>query len=158
MASDWCLVISPRAGRKVVRMPLYSHAKKASIHHKLQKLLASLTETQVEVQIIRKMIISGGSMSSISKWFAAAIFSTSLIFTGNVAEAKKKTKTHATHVHKKADKHKKKKSAKRSAKRSEGYAKASRYMERGPASVHSKKVKKSKSKVVKKKKHRKHTA
>jgi outer membrane murein-binding lipoprotein Lpp len=127
---------------------------------KVENLLAAFWGTQVEVQKIREIIASGGLMNSISKWFAAAILSTSLIFTGNVAEAKKKTKhkTHASHVHKKVDKKKKKRSAQRSTKRSEGYAKASRYMEREPASVHAKKIKKSKHKMAKKKKHRKHSA
>lgn len=97
-------------------------------------------------------------MTSISKWFAAAILSTSLMFAGNVAEAKKKTKAHATHVHKKIDKKKKKKAAKRSVKQSEGYAKAAKYMKRDVASAHTKKVKKAKHKSVKKKKARKHTA
>jgi hypothetical protein len=126
----------------------------------VENLLAVFGGTQVEVQMIREIIVSGGFMNSISKWFAAAILSTSLIFTGNVAEAKKKPKhkTHASHVHKKADKKKKKRSAQRSGERSEGYAKASRYMDREPASVHSKKMKKSKHKIAKKKKHRKHTA
>ena len=97
-------------------------------------------------------------MIGISKWFAAAILSTSLIFAGNVAEAKKKPKTHASHVHKKSDKKKKKKSAKKSGKRSEGYTKASSYMDRDVASTHSKKAKKSKHKTAKKKKPRKHAS
>jgi sRNA-binding protein len=110
--------------------------------------------------MIREIIISGGSMNGISKWFAVAILSTSLIFTGNVAEAKKKTKakTHASHVHKKADKKKKKRSAQRSERQTEGYAKASSYMKRDVASTHSKKAKKSKHKTAKKKKTHRHSS
>jgi flagellar biosynthesis component FlhA len=108
--------------------------------------------------MIRKIILSGGFMNGISKWFAVAILSTSLIFTGNVAEAKKKTKTHASHVHKKTDKKKKKKSAKHSERQTEGYAKASSYMKRDVASAHSKKAKKSKHKTAKKKKAHRHSS
>ena len=100
-------------------------------------------------------------MNSLSKWFAAALLSTSLIFTGNVAEAAKKktkTKSHATHVHKKTDKKKKKKTAKRAVKPSEGYVKASSYMKRDVASTPSKKAKKSKHKSAKKKKAHRHSS
>ncbi|MNS87620.1 hypothetical protein D3C72_1215680 [compost metagenome] len=75
-------------------------------------------------------------MSLFSKWLAAGLISTSLIFSGGFADAKPKhTKAHKTQVkHKKTGKKHAKKSAK-SHKKSEGYAKASGYMKRSPASA-----------------------
>lgn len=95
-------------------------------------------------------------MTLFSKWFAAALISTSLVFAAPSAEAKKKTKTHASHTHKKKSAKKKKHTAHKSEPRSPGYARASEYMkaDRAPASAH--KVKKHKKTA--KKKARKHRA
>lgn len=97
-------------------------------------------------------------MNRFSKLFAAAVLSASLVFTGEFAEAKKKTKTHSAQTHKKTDKKKKKRTARKPVERSEGYAKAAEYMKRDVASTSTKKAKKSKHKSAKKKKARKHAA
>ena len=92
-------------------------------------------------------------MKQYSRWVAAALLSTSLIFSADFAEAKAKhkDKTHKAHVHKKktAKKVAKKHGAKhaKAQKKSPGYAKAAGYMnDRSPASVKSSKHKTKKAK------------
>lgn len=87
-------------------------------------------------------------MSPFSKWLAASLIATSMIFTGNFADAKPKAKTKHTKAQKSQAKHKKasKKHVKKTVKnhkRTEGYAKASSYMKRSPASEAPHKKKKS---------------
>ena|GEM_PF-3668232 len=91
-------------------------------------------------------------MKPYSRWIAAALLSTSLIFSADFAEAKAKhkDKTSKSQVHKKktAKKVAKKHSAKhaKAQKKSPSYAKASGYMTRAPASAkpHKAKIKKTK--------------
>jgi hypothetical protein len=104
-------------------------------------------------------------MKSIVKIVAATALSLSLLFTGEMAEAKKSThkKTVASHSQSKSKHSKSSKSSKKdkhvakgSGKKSQGYAKASSYMDkRKPANAHSKKKHSKKTKSTKKK-HRRH--
>lgn len=95
-------------------------------------------------------------MTGFRKLLAAAVLSTSLIFCGQFAEAKKKSGTQTVET-KKTTKKKKKRTARAPVERTEGYAKAAEYMKRDVASTSEKKAKKSKKKKsAKKKKSRKH--
>jgi hypothetical protein len=82
-------------------------------------------------------------MNLFSKWLAAGLVSTTLLFSGTFAEAKPKhAKSHKAHATKKAKK--KHQAARGGGKKSANYAKASGYMggSRSPASVsHAKKKK-----------------